>query len=84
MYGIKKREDLDIGISVIVLSYYHEKYIAQALDSIFSQETNLRYEILVGDDVSGDRTPEIIRKYSEEYPEIIQLILRSEIIREKV
>jgi len=68
----------DIDISIIVLSYYHEKYIAQALDGILNQETDLRYEVLVGDDASGDRTPEIIREYAERYPDIIKPVLRQE------
>lgn len=67
-----------VDISVIVLSYYHEKYIAQALESILMQETSLRYEILVGDDASGDRTPEIIQSYVEKYPGIIKPVLREE------
>ena len=65
-----------IDISVIVLSYYHERYIAQALDSILSQETRLSYEVLVGDDASGDRTPEILCEYAERYPDIIKPVLR--------
>lgn len=68
----------EIDISVIVLSYYHEKYIAQALDSILMQETSLRYEVLVGDDASGDRTPEIIQEYAAKYPDIIKPVLREE------
>ncbi len=68
----------EIDVSVIVLSYYHEKYIAQALDSILNQETNLNYEILIGDDASGDRTPEIIWEYAARYPQIIKPILRAE------
>lgn len=67
-----------IDVSVIVLSYCHEKYIAQALDSILMQETSLRYEVLVGDDASGDRTPVIIQSYAEKYPDIIKPVLREE------
>lgn len=65
-----------IDISVIVLTYYHEKYIAQALDSILSQETDLTYEILVGDDASGDQTPDILKEYSARYPGIVKPVLR--------
>ena len=67
-----------IDVSVVVLTYFHEDYVAQALDSILSQETALRYEILIGDDASGDRTPEIIRDYAARYPDIIRPILRTE------
>ena len=54
-----------VDISVVVMTYFHEAYIAQCLDSILAQETDLRYEILVGDDASQDKTPEIIRDYAE-------------------
>ena len=57
-----------IDVSVVVLTYFHEDYVAQALDSILTQETSLRYEILIGDDASGDRTQEIIRPVSRYYP----------------
>ena len=65
-----------IDVSIIMLTYYHENYVAQALDSILMQKTALRYEILVGDDASGDRTPEIIREYVSKYPERIKPVLR--------
>lgn len=65
-----------IDISVIVPTYYHEKYIAQALDSILSQETSLTYEVLVGDDASGDQTPEILKDYAARYPDIVKPVLR--------
>ncbi len=65
-----------IDISVIILSYYHEKYITQTIDSILAQETDLQYEIIIGDDASGDRTPEIIQEYAERFPDVIKPILR--------
>ena len=73
---MERQEKVDI--SVQVLTYYHENYIAQCLDSILAQETELRYEILVGDDASQDRTPEIIREYAARYPDIIFPTLRKE------
>lgn len=65
-----------IDVSVIMATYFHEDYVAQALDSVLAQETTLRYEILVGDDASEDRTPEIIREYAAKYPDIIRPVLR--------
>ena len=67
-----------VDISVVILSYFHESYIAQALDSVLAQETTLKYEILVGDDASQDRTPEIIQEYAARYPGIIFPTLRKE------
>lgn len=67
-----------VEVSIIVLTYFHEAYIAQALDSILTQETSVRYEVLVGDDASQDRTPEIIQGYADRYPDIIKPVLRTE------
>ncbi len=67
-----------VDISVIVLSYHHEKYIGKALESIITQEADLRYEVWVGDDASGDSTPQIIQNYAERYPDIIKPVLRLE------
>jgi len=67
-----------IEVSVIVTTYFHEKYIAQALDSIIMQETTFCFEILIGDDASQDKTPEIIKDYAARYPELIRPVLRNE------
>ncbi|NBX68888.1 MAG: glycosyltransferase [Proteobacteria bacterium] len=55
-------------ISVLVITYNHEKYLAQALDGILSQKVDARLEIIIADDASTDRTLEIAKKYSDEYP----------------
>ena len=59
-------------VSVVLLAYNQEQYIAQALDSIISQERNFPIEILINDDCSVDNTAEIIRQYQQKYPHIIK------------
>ena len=66
----------DIMVSVIVLTYNHERYIRQALDSILMQKVDFKYEILVGDDASTDGTPAILREYRDRFPDIFRLTLR--------
>lgn len=66
----------EIMVSVIVLTYNHEKYIRQALDSILMQKVDFKYEILVGDDCSTDETPSILLEYQNKYPDIFCARLR--------
>ena len=42
------------------------------------QKTNFRFEAVVHDDVSTDRSAEIIREYAEKYPDIIKPIYETE------
>lgn len=67
----------NIKVSVIVLTYNHEKYIEQALDSILMQKVDFNYEILIGDDASSDKTVSILKKYKSRYPDIIRLFLNN-------
>lgn len=62
-----------IDVSVCMTTYYHEKYIRQAVDSVLAQKTHFRYEIVISDDCSQDGTVEILREYERNYPDIIRL-----------
>ncbi|WP_413531702.1 glycosyltransferase [Empedobacter brevis] len=56
-------------ISIIVLSYQHEKYISQNLESIFMQKINFPVELIICDDASKDGTDAIIKKCILKAPE---------------
>jgi len=49
-------------ISVIMLTYNHEKYISEAIESILNQSFK-DFELIVLDDGSTDNTGNIIKKY---------------------
>lgn len=68
----------DILLSINCITYNHEKYIADAIESFLMQKTNFKYEILIHDDASTDKTAEIIRKYERQYPGLIKPIFQSE------
>lgn len=51
-------------LSIVLITYNHEKYIREALDSILIQKTNFNFEIVIGDDCSTDATPDICREYA--------------------
>ena len=67
-----------VKLSVLLLSYNHEKYIKQTLDSIISQKTNFRIKIIIHDDASTDKSQDIINEYISKYPELITGILQEE------
>ena len=59
-------------VSVIVVTYNHEKYISQALKSIVAQQTRFPFEIIVGEDCSTDRTRLIVQEYEKNFPDLIK------------
>ncbi len=62
----------NIKLSVCLITYNHEQFIAEALESALAQQTDFVYEIVVGDDCSTDRTREIVFEYQQRYPEKIR------------
>ncbi len=62
-------------VTVLLTTYNHEKYIAQALDSVLMQETDFDFEIVLLEDCSTDGTREILRAYQTKYPGKIRLRL---------
>ena len=61
-------------VSVVCVTYNHEPYIRQCLESLVSQKCNFAYEVLVHDDASSDKTVEIIKEYESKYPSVIKPI----------
>lgn len=66
-----------IDLSIAIITYNHARYIEQALDSILSQKTEYKYEIIIGDDCSTDNTALTIEKYVVQHPNVIKFIKRS-------
>ena len=51
-------------VTVLVDTYNHERFIEEALSSVFAQDfPHTEMEVLVVDDGSSDRTPEIVRRF---------------------
>jgi glycosyltransferase involved in cell wall biosynthesis len=56
-------------VSVVVLAFNVEPYIAQALEGILAQKAPFEYEIVVGEDCSTDGTGKILASYAKRHPE---------------
>jgi glycosyltransferase involved in cell wall biosynthesis len=65
-------------VSVFNWTYNQKDYIRDSIDSILSQRTNFRVEIVIHDDASNDGTREIILEYQTEYPNLFNNILQDE------
>jgi len=63
-------------VSICTITYNHEFYIVEAIDSFLMQETDFPFEIVIDDDYSQDATGNVIKKYMEKYPNIIKANLR--------
>lgn len=61
-------------LSVLLLTYNHERFIAKALDSVLMQKTDFDYEIVIGEDCSNDRTRDIVLEYTIKHPGRISLL----------
>lgn len=66
----------NVEISILMMTYNHEQYVGKALDSILMQKISVPYEIIIIDDASIDRTPQILKMYKKKYPQTISLYLR--------
>ena len=63
-----------VCVSVVCVTYNHEKYIKTALDGFVNQKTDFKYEVIIYDDASTDSTAKIIAEYEKAYPDIIKPI----------
>lgn len=50
-------------VSVCMITYKHEAFIAQAIDSVISQQTDFPIELVIGEDNSPDATAAVIQRY---------------------
>jgi len=53
------------SVTVALITYNHEKYISEALESILDQSLR-NLEVIVVDDGSTDKTPEMVGKFHDE------------------
>ena len=63
-----------VYVSICMITYNHENYIAKAIEGVLKQKTNFDFELIIGEDCSTDSTKEIVEKYKNQYPEKIKII----------
>ena len=60
-------------VSVIMITYGHEKYIEEATRGVFLQKTNFPLELIISNDKSPDSTDEIVKNIIKSAPENISV-----------
>jgi glycosyltransferase involved in cell wall biosynthesis len=65
-------------VSVCMITYNHEKFIEQAVNSVLMQQTNFDFEVIIGEDCSTDRTREILVVLQKKHSDKIKLVLNPE------
>lgn len=65
----------DIVVSVAMVTYNQERYVAQSIESVLMQEAAFSIELVVGDDFSTDDTRNIVKAYAARYPRQIKALL---------
>ena len=51
----------DVKVSVVMISYNHERFVAQAIESVLMQQTDFPVELIIGEDCSTGSTWAIVR-----------------------
>lgn len=64
----------DPKVSVAMITYNHEKFIGQAIESVLMQETDFPVEIVIGEDGSTDGTRGVVQEYAEKHPGRIRVL----------
>ena len=58
-----------ILVTVLVVTYNHEPYIAAAIDSALVQKTSFPVEIVISEDASTDGTRAIVQRFAAANPD---------------
>lgn len=58
----------DSLVSVVMITYGHEKFIEEAINGVLMQECNFFVELIVANDCSPDNTDQIINNIIEKHP----------------
>lgn len=62
-------------VSICMISYNQEKFVAQAVESVMMQDVNFEVELVIGEDCSTDSTREVLLELRDKYVGNIKLLL---------
>lgn len=62
-------------VDILMLTYNHEEFIENAIESVLMQQTSYPYRLMIGEDCSIDHTRKIVMDYYRRYPDKIELFI---------
>ena len=65
-------------VSICCLSYNHEKFLKEAIESFLMQITDFPFEIIIHDDASTDGSSSIIKEYEQKFPHLFITICQTQ------
>jgi glycosyltransferase involved in cell wall biosynthesis len=74
----KRSRVFRMKLSVVIITYNQERFVERAIKSALAQRAEFDYEIVIGDDCSTDRTPEIVRDFHRCYTDRIVPFFREQ------
>lgn len=57
-----------ILISVVMITYNHEKFLSEAIESVLNQKVDCEFELIIADDCSPDQTKVIVNQFKLNHP----------------
>lgn len=63
-----------IMVSVFILTYNQEKFVAQTIESILSQKLNFPFQLVIGEDCSSDNTRAVCEEFVRCHGDKIKLL----------
>lgn len=64
---------MNYKLSILIITYNHEKYIKRAIESVMIQKFFYDYEIIIADDCSQDNTIKIVNEYKNIFGDKIKV-----------
>lgn len=61
-------------VSVCCITYNHEQFLVQTIESVLMQQTDFEVEMVIGEDCSTDSTRRIAQAYEKQYPGRIRVL----------
>ena len=74
MQNMKYNESITPLVGVVMVSYNHENYIEQAVESVMMQQTDFAYKLFIAEDKSTDNTKAICERLVVKYPGKIDFV----------